>query len=108
MEKSTQNDSIKGELEETLCVALEGAPKISFKEAQKNGKKCEEKDAFGVAVDGPLDGAIKGAPLNLTFCFLYLIERRINRIVDIFKLGSIGKSRMRKRRRKNGELWPKA
>ena len=73
VEKSTQNDSIKGELEETLCVALEGAPKISFKEAQKIAKKCEEKDAFGVAVDGPLDGAIKGAPLNLTFCSLCIL-----------------------------------
>ena len=30
VQHSTQNDSIKGELEETLYVALEGAPKISF------------------------------------------------------------------------------
>ena len=30
MQKSPQNDSIKGELEEALNVALEGAPKISL------------------------------------------------------------------------------
>ena len=33
----------------------------------KNCKKCEEKDAFNVAVDGSLDNAIKGTPLNLKF-----------------------------------------
>ena len=31
--KSAQNNSIKGELEEALYVALEGAPKVSFLEA---------------------------------------------------------------------------
>ena len=30
VQKSSQNNSIKGELEETLYVALEGAPKISL------------------------------------------------------------------------------
>ena len=29
-QKSSQNNSIEGELEEALYVALEGAPKISF------------------------------------------------------------------------------
>ena len=67
VQKSTQNDSIKGELEQTLYVTLEGASKISFYETQKIAKKCEEEDAFGIAVDSPLDGAIKDAPLNLNF-----------------------------------------
>ena len=30
MQKSSQNNSIKGELEEAIYVALEGAPKISL------------------------------------------------------------------------------
>ena len=30
VQKSSQNNSIKGEFEETLYVALEGAPKISL------------------------------------------------------------------------------
>ena len=67
VQKSTQNDSIKGELEEALHAGFEGAPKISLSEAQKNAKKCEEKDAFDAAVDGPLDCDIKNAPLNLNF-----------------------------------------
>ena len=67
MQKSTQNDSIKGELEEALHAGFEGAPKISLSEAQKNAKKCEEKDAFDAAVDGPLDCDVKDAPLNLNF-----------------------------------------
>ena len=50
--KSSQNNSIKGIFEETLWVSLEGAPKISLSEAQKIAKKCEQKDAFDVAVDG--------------------------------------------------------
>ena len=72
---------MKGELEETLYVALEAAPKISFSEAQiiarKKKKKREEKDSFDVAVDGPFDGAIKGATLNLIFrslCVLYTLH----------------------------------
>ena len=67
VQKSTQNDSIKGELEEALHAGFEGAPKISLSETQKNAKKCEEKDAFDAAVDGPLDCDIKDAPLNLNF-----------------------------------------
>ena len=62
VQKSTQNDSIKGEFEEALYVALEGASKISLEEAQSIAKKCEEKDVFKVAVDGSLDAAIKSAP----------------------------------------------
>ena len=30
VKKSAQNDSIKGELQEALYVALEGAPKVTF------------------------------------------------------------------------------
>ena len=33
----------------------------------KNCKRIRKKDAFDVAVDGPHDGTIKGAPLNLSF-----------------------------------------
>ena len=29
---------------------------------QKRKKKCEEKNAFEVVLNGPLDGAIKGTP----------------------------------------------
>ena len=50
--KSSQNNSNKGIFEETLCVSLEGAPKISLSEAQEIAKECEEKDAFDVGVDG--------------------------------------------------------
>ena len=67
VQKSSQNNLIKGILEEALYVAIEGARKISLSEAQKIEKKCEEKDAFDVAVDGSLDDAIKGASLNLKF-----------------------------------------
>ena len=72
VQKSAQNDSIKGELEEALHAAFEGARKISLSEAQKIAKKCEEKDAFDAAVDGPLDCAIKDAPLNLNFGSLHV------------------------------------
>ena len=67
VKKSSQKNSIKGILEEAIYIALEGVPNISLSEAQKNAKKCEEKDAFDVAVDGSLDDAIKGTPLNLKF-----------------------------------------
>ena len=59
MQKSSQNNSIKGILEESLYHALESAPKISLSEARNIATKCEEKDAFDVAVDGSLDDAIK-------------------------------------------------
>ena len=68
---------MKGELEETLYVALEAAPKISFSEAQIIARKREEKDSFDVAVDDPFDGAIKSATLNLIFrslCVLYTLH----------------------------------
>ena len=59
MQKSSQNNSIKGILKESLYHALESAPKISLSEARNIAIKCEEKDAFDVAVDGSLDDAIK-------------------------------------------------
>ena len=46
---------------------------LRFQKHKKLQKKCEEKDSFGVAVDGPLDSAIKGALLNLTFCSLCIL-----------------------------------
>ena len=49
-QKSSQNNSIKGELEEQRYVALEGASKISLSEARKIAKNCQEKDAFDIAV----------------------------------------------------------
>ena len=72
-QKSSQNNSIKGEHEETLYVALESAPKISLYKVRKIVKKCQEIDAFGVAVDGSLDDVIKRTPLNLFTRPLYLI-----------------------------------
>ena len=72
-DQSTQNDSIKGELEETLYVALQGASKISFYKAQKIAKKCEEEDGFDAVIDGPLGGAINSAPLNLKFGSLFVL-----------------------------------
>ena len=59
VQKSPQNNSIKGVLEEALYHALESAPKISLSEAQNIASKYEEKDAFDVAIDGSLDDAIK-------------------------------------------------
>ena len=67
VQKSSHNNSVKGILEEALYVALEGAPNISLSETQKIPKICKEKDAFEVALDGSLDDAIKGTPLNLNF-----------------------------------------
>ena len=51
VQKSSQNNSIKDELEEALFVVLEGAPKISFWEAKKieKKKKFEAKDDFDEA-----------------------------------------------------------
>ena len=51
VQKSTQNDSIKYELEETFY----------------------EKDVFGVAIDGLLGGTIKGALLSLRCGSLYVL-----------------------------------
>ena len=52
MHKSEQNHSIKCELEGALYVSLEGAP--SLKGSLKIAQQGEVKDAFDVAVDGPL------------------------------------------------------
>ena len=68
VQQSAKKDSIKVELEKALYVALEAAPRISLNEARKIAKKCEEKDAFDVAVDGPLESQIW-----LFKCPLYLI-----------------------------------
>ena len=87
-QKSSQSNSIKGEHEEALYVALEGAPKISLQEARKIAKKCQEIDAFDVSVDDSLDDVIKCTPFNLFTRPLYLIQSRTNRIVDILKLDS--------------------
>ena len=66
-QKSSQNNSKKGKFEEALYVLLEGEQKISLWRAH------QEKDAFDAAVDGLLDDAIKGTPLNLFARSLYLI-----------------------------------
>ena len=87
-QKCSQSSSIKGEHEEPLYVALEGAPKISLQKARKIAKKCQEIDAFDVAVDDSLDDVIKCTPLNLFTRPLYLIQSRTNRIVDILKIDS--------------------
>ena len=73
VQKSSQNNLMKCKLEEALYVALEGARKISLSEAQKIAKKCEEKDAFEVPVDGSIDDAIRSTPLNLKFGFLSVL-----------------------------------
>ena len=58
--------------------------RFHFKKPEKSKKKkCQEKDAFDVAVNDSLDDAMKGAPLNLFMRPLYLIQSRRNRIVDI-------------------------
>ena len=50
---------MKGEIETSLHCALEIAPKSFFQEALKTTQKGEEKDAFDVVVQCPLDGVIK-------------------------------------------------
>ena len=59
-----------------------------------------------------LDDGIKGTSLNLKFVSLsvplYLIKRRTNRVIDIFKLGSIDEVRMRARGRGKEGVWSKA
>ena len=55
--------------------------RFHFKKHGKLQKNCEEKDAFDIAVDGSLEDAIKGTPLNLKFnslrilCILYRPEQ---------------------------------
>ena len=58
---SVENNSIKGELESSLYVALEGTPKIFFQGALKIAQNSEEKDTFDDIIDGLLDSAIDGA-----------------------------------------------
>ena len=41
--------------------------RFHFKKHEKLQKKCEEKDTFDFAVNGPLQGAMKGPLLNLKF-----------------------------------------
>ena len=51
--------------------------RFHFKELKKIAKIGEEEDAYDVAVDVSLGGAIKGAPLNLKFgslCVLYILH----------------------------------
>ena len=57
VQNSAQNESINGEVEEALYVAL--------KDARCTEEKHVKKDLFDITVDGPLDGANRGAPLNL-------------------------------------------
>ena len=55
--------------------------RFHFKKHGKSQKNCEEKGAFDIAVDGSLEDAIKGTPLNLKFsslrilCILYRAEQ---------------------------------
>ena len=62
--------------------------RFHFRDHLKVAKKCQEKDAFDVAVDGLLDDVTKGTPLNLFARSLYLLQSRTNRIADILKLDS--------------------
>ena len=60
---------------------------FNFKKHEKIAKKIEEKDAFGVTVDGPLDSAIKGAPLNLkvrSLCILYILYSAEQTLLSTF------------------------
>ena len=55
--------------------------RFHFKKHGKLQKNCEEKGAFDIAVDGSLEDAIKGTPLNVKFsslrilCILYRAEQ---------------------------------
>ena len=75
VQKSAQNDSIKGKLEEALYVAAECAPEI-FR-STVCCKRCEEKDAFDVAGYGPLDGAISNSDLYGSFIF-HIVQNKQN------------------------------
>ena len=57
--RSAQNDSMKGEFEGALYIALESTPKFSLYGALKHTQNYEEKDAFYAVVDDPLDSVIK-------------------------------------------------
>ena len=66
LQKSARNNSIKDKLEEASLLCMNVHLRFHFKR-HRNLQKCEEKDAFDVAVGDPLDSEIKGAPLNLKF-----------------------------------------
>ena len=56
---------------------------FNFKKHEKIAKKIEEKDAF----DGPLDSAIKGAPLNLkvrSLSILYILYSAEQTLLSTF------------------------
>ena len=48
------------ELKGSLYVPFKGASKIFFQGALKVAQKCEERDVFGVVIDGLLESAIEG------------------------------------------------
>ena len=52
---------------------LKAHKRFHFRDHLKVAKKCQEKDAFDVAVDGLLDDVTKGTPLNLFARSLYLL-----------------------------------
>ena len=52
---------MKGELVASIHVALEDAPDIFLQGGLKTTQKYEEKDKFGVAIDGLLDSEIEGS-----------------------------------------------
>ena len=54
------------ELKGSLYVPFKGASKIFFQGAFKVAQKCEEKDIFGVVIDGLLDSAVEGVLLRCT------------------------------------------
>ena len=54
--KSSKINSMKG----SLYVPFKGASKIFFQGALKVAQKCEEKDIFGVVINGLLVSAIEG------------------------------------------------
>ena len=64
--KSAKNNSMKGERKGSLYVPFKGVPKCFFQRAFKVAQSCEEKDIFGVVIDGLLDSAIEGVLLRCT------------------------------------------
>lgn len=51
---------MKGELQGSIYVGLEGTPEIFFQEALKIAQKGEEKDTLAVVIDGTHGSAIEG------------------------------------------------
>ena len=57
--------------------------RFHFKNHEKLLKECEERYAFDVVVDSPLDGATKGAPFNtklesLRVFISYIVQNKQN------------------------------